>query len=902
VSARRLPLLARLLLALLRGGDADIVRGDIEERYRRRPPGARRAARQALLADVARTLLAWWHPGAVRRRARRGRAASWARPTPLRTLWADLRLTVRGLARRPAFTAVVVLTLGFGIGATTTIYSVVDAVVVRPLPYADADRLVMVGNTFPGREWQEGNDQLQRLNGVSLLNFLDWRARARSFAQLAAVEHTTALLPDRGEGPELAYMAVVTDGFFSLLGVPPALGRTFLPDDFAGRNGTVVMLSYGAWIDRFGGDPGIVDRTVTTLGSTYTVVGVLPRDFTPPEVLGTQNLEFWVPVDAAHPRYASRGRRSLYVLGRLADGATVTGARAELDAIQAALAQEYPDGNVLSNGERLGAGVNALHDETVGGSGRLLVIFLGASALLLLIAALNAANLLLVRGLDRQAEMGVRRALGAGRARLTGLLLIEGVVLAAAGGAVGVVLALGGVEAFLRLAPSTLPRLADVAVNPRILGVTGLVSLGTGLLVGLLPALRLTGHDMASVLREGMATTAGGAGIRLRTALVAGQLSLALVLGVGASLLFNSFIRVATVDPGFQPDHLSSFWLPLKRPNAVPGETSAQAWDALLAEISTVPGTEGVAVASNLPFQPPHWAPSVVLQGDPPDYRRTGVAGYIVTPNYFDVVGIPVVAGRSLTPADRSGTAAVAVVNEEFARAHLGGRNPIGTPIRFREGDAYTEVEIVGVVGNVVQTRAEEGWQPAVYVPYTQMDWTFVLVAVRSDRDPDGLLPDLRRAAARFSPAVPITNLGDMRSRIRSVQTEPRFRAILIGSFALVAVLLAAIGLYGSLAYAVTRRSRELGIRMALGADPVGIVRLVLGQGLAVTAAGLALGLAGAAALSRLLRRLLFEVGTLDLASFAVAVLVLAAAALLAIVVPARRATAVDVVRSLRVE
>lgn len=902
MSAGKLPLLARLLLALLRGEDADVVRGDIEEAYRRRPPGARRTARRTLLADVARTLLAWWHPGAVRRRVRRGRVAHRARPAPLRAFWLDLRLTVRGLARRPAFTAVVVLTLGFGIGATTTIYSVVDGIVLRPLPYADPDRLVMLGNTFPGREWDERDSRLQRLAGVSLLNFQDWRARARSFDQIVALEHTSALLPDRGDGPELAYMAAVTEGFFSLLRVPPALGRTFLPDDFAGRNGRVVMLSYGTWIDRFAGDPGILDRAVATQGTTYTVVGVLPRGFTPPEVLGTTDYEFWVPIDAAHPRYASRGRRSLYVLGRLAAGATVAGARAELDAIQATLAQEFPDGNVFANGERFGAGVNALHAETVGASGRLLVIFLGASVLLLLIAALNAANLLLVRGLDRVGEMGVRRALGAGRARLTGLLLLEGVVLAAAGGVVGALLAVGGVEAFLRLAPSSLPRLGDVAVNPRIIGVCALVSLGTGLVVGMLPAARLTGHDMAAILREGMATTTAGAGVRLRTALVAGQLGLALVLGVGASLLFNSFIRVATADPGFEPGHLATFWLPLKRPDAPPEERAWQAWDALLAEVGAVPGADGVAAASNLPFQSPHWAPAVVLEGDPPDFRRTGVTGYVVTPNFFEVAGIPLVAGRALSPADRSGTSGVVVVNEEFGRAHLAGRAPVGTPIRFRDDNGYQDLEIVGVVGNVVQTRAEEGWQPAVYVPYTQVEWPMAQVVVRSERDAETLLPELRRAAARFSPHVPVSNLGDMRARIHSVQTEPRFRAILIGSFAGIAMLLAVIGLYGSLAYAVSRRSRELGIRMALGADPVGIVRLVLGHGLAVTAAGLALGLAGAALLSRLLRRLLFEVGTLDLASFAVAALVLAAAALVAIVVPARRATAVDVVRSLRVE
>jgi predicted permease len=819
------------------------------------------------------------------------------------TLISEVRITLRSLARRPAFTVVVLATLGLGIGATTTIYSVVDAVVVRPLPYDEADQLLAIGNTFPGREWDDERADLQHLAGVSLKNFQNWQERVRSISVLGAAERTSTLLADRGDGPELVPLVRVTEDFFGLFRIAPVYGRTFLPDDYAGLNGAVAMLSYGAWMARFGGDPAIIGKPLQTVGTSATVVGVLPEDFLPPAVLGTESIDFWSPIDATHPRYESRGRRTLYVFGRLAGGTTLATARSELDGIQAQLAAEFPDGNVYPNGDRLGAGANSLHADTVGTSRRALIIFFGASAMLLLIAGLNAANLLLVRGLDRQGEMGIRRVLGADRTRLMRGLLTESLLLSFGGGLVGIVIAFGGVEAFLRFAPRVLPRLGEVTINLRIIAITTLVSLAAGVVVGILPAVKLTARDLTTTIKENIGTTVALTGTRLRTALVATQLALAVVLVVGASLLFNSFLRVTMVDPGFNAQNLTVFSMPLKRPNAPEGESIWQAWDGLLREVRSVPGLTAVAATSVLPFYSPQWAPWVLLPGEASDHRRKGTAGYMVTPNFFDVAEIPFVAGRAFSSTDGPGASNVAIVNQEFVRAHLTGQDPIGLPIRFRNGDdTFTELQIVGVVGNVVQTRAEEGPRPAIYVPYTQSDWSTANVVVRSDRDLTTLALELRQAAAQFSPYVPVRNLRSMTSRIRVVRTAPRFQALLLGSFATVALLLAAVGLYGSLAHAVGRRTREMGIRMALGAPRLGIFRLVLNQGLTVTAAGLAFGLAGAVLLTRLLRSFLFEVEALDAVSFTGAVVVLMLVAVLAIVVPARRATSVDVVGSLRAE
>ncbi len=904
----RPPLPGRLLSFLLRGLDADILRGDIEESFQRRMenshPPTRARAQLAYLIDVLRSIFAWWSPDAVQRRFR---AHGSGQPQDHREKimgiggsLSDVMYACRSLVRRPGFTAVAVLTLGLGIGSAVTIFSVVDAVMIRSLPYRNAASLVRVGITFPGQEWDDRNGDLQHLASVSASNFEDWQARAGAFERLGAVEQAAVLLPDTGQGAELVTMARVTGSFLDLLSVVPVVGRSFLPEDLGPGTAPVVILSHATWLKRYGGDPSIVGKAMPTAGFSYSVIGVLPADFRPPEALMDAGTEFWMPLDLGHARYAGRGTRRLNILGRLRSGVGVDAARDEIDAIQESLAGEFPNGNVYPDGRRFGAGVNTLHAETVGTSRRAVLIFLGASGLLLLIAGLNAANLLLVRGMDREGELGVRRALGAGRGRLVRGLLAESVLLAAGGGALGILFSYVGIGAFLRFSPSSLPRLGEVAVNSRILAISAIASLAIGVVVGIIPAFRLTRGNLATRIRGNAGTTLAPTGARLRTVLVAAQLALALVLGVGASLLVNSFLRVRAVDPGFRSDQLTVFSMPMKRPGA--GDLPMwQDWDELLTEIRSVPGIEAVDASSNLPFQQPNWGPRVLLPEDPPEFDRSGIAGYVVTLNFFETMGIPLVRGRSFGPRDGPDGARTVIANEEFVRMHLDGRAALGSSIRFGD-EAETNLEIVGVVGNVIQTRAEEGSRPAVYVPYTQMEWPVAHVAVRSDRDTGSLAGDLRRAAARFSQFVPVQDLGPIRSRIGSVRTEPRFNALLLGSFAGVALLLAGVGLYGTMAHSVGRRTRELGIRQALGADRTDIFRMVLREGLIVSGAGLLTGFAGALILTRFLERFLFEVGTMDMPTFLAAAAVLSIVILLAMIRPAHRATRVDLLGSLRAD
>ncbi len=816
-----------------------------------------------------------------------------------RWIW-DLRVAMRGLRRRPGFATVVLLTLGLGIGATTTIFSVVDTVLLRPLPYDDAARLVAVGNTFPGREWSEQAPELQHLAGVSWANFAEVRDRVRSFQGLAAGEWGSVLLPDDGSGPQVVSQLRVTEGFFDLLGAAPILGRTFLTDDFGPAGSSLVVLSHYAWRTRFGADPGIVGRTIPTAFGSLTVIGVLEEGFRPPEALFPASTEFYAPVDGTHERYAARGRRSLAAVGRLADGATLEQLRSELTTVAASLAEAYPEGNVYPDGDHLGWGANILQDDTVGGTRRTLLIFLAASALILLVAVLNAAHLLLVRGMDRAAEISLQRAVGAGRWAITRHLLAESVLLALGGGALGALLATGGVAAFVRFVPGSMPRLAEVTVDVRVLAACALASLVVGVVTGLVPALRFGARDVSEALKLGAGRTVASGGGRSRLVLVSGQLALALILAVGATLLFESFLRVRSVDAGFDPSELVTFSMPLKTPTSGDGPAWV-AWDDLLREVRAVPGIQATA-GSNLPFQSPNWAPSILLPGEPLETRRSGIAGYVVTPGYRDVLGIPLLEGRDLAAADGADAEPVALVNAAFAREVLDGAPAVGRTIRFRGDDGEPEdVRVVGVVGDVVQTRAEEPKGPAVYVPYTQTEWSYSAhVAVRTDRSLASLSPELRQAVARFFPAYPIRDLNTMRARIGSTRTEPRFQALLLISFAAVALLLAAVGLYGSLAHMVGRRTREMGIRMVLGADPGDIVGLVLRHGGIAVGIGLAAGLAGALAVTRFLRGFLFEIGAFHVPAFLWAGLLLGGLAALAVVGPARRALRVDLVESLR--
>ncbi|HEY9229615.1 MAG TPA: ADOP family duplicated permease [Gemmatimonadaceae bacterium] len=891
MSPRR-PLLARALSALIVGDDAEVVRGDLEESHHRRlaDGGSSWRTSAAAIEDAAVSLMHWWLGWSVRhsRTAHRSPDSGGRMSTFIQ----DLRQMWRALVRQPTYAAMVALTLGLGIGATTTIYGVVDAMLVKPLPYGNADRLVLIGNVAPGREWLEGREGLQRLEEISLPNFRDLQSRVRGLAHAAALERRNWMSVSPEHPPEILDVANVQQGFFELLSVKPFMGR--LPHDgdqaTGARGKWGAVISYAGWQRRFGGDPGIIGKEIGSM----TIIGVLPRDFVQPAAIVGSDVEFWMHLDPSDSRYTDRRRRGLKILARLEPGASLASIRREVTAAQTQLAAEQPDGNVLPGRGSLGAGLNSLRDATVGTGHRSVLVFLGAALLLLVLAGTNAANLLIVRGLERDGELSLRRALGASRARLTMTLIMESVSLALAGGVIGLGIAVVGISAFRRFGPQSLPRMNEVAANFRIVTAGVMLSLAIGILVGLIPAIRSSGADLLSNLRASL-TAIGPRGNRLRTSLAAIQLSLALVLGIGASLLFRSFVYLRTERLGFEPAGLVGFSVAFKK------DRPWEMWDRVLATVSTLPGVTSVAGASSLPFETPKSSMRVAPAEQTGDAPITATATYAVSPTFFETAKIPVLQGRVFDSSDQPESRRVAIVNERFAKTAFGDRSPIGRYLTATEGAPPGEIlEVVGVVGNVVQARVEDGVLPAIYVPHTQRA-AILNVLISTKRTPAEIEREVRRGLVDVGlSTAPVIGLSSMQDRIGRSLATPRFQLMLIGAFAGTAVLLAAIGLYGTLAFTVRARTRELGIRMAMGATQRQIFDLVLRQGMSVLGIGLVLGLAGAIAVTRLLQGFLYRVSPVDPIAFAGAILTVALAVVLAVVRPAGRAARVDPVVSMR--
>jgi predicted permease len=839
----------------------------------------------------------------------------------MRESWADLRTGTRNLLRRPGLAIGTALTIALGIGATTTIYSVVDGVVLRPLPYDDPGTLVAIGVLAPGASGADPTTGLQDLGIMTSLDLDGLRERARSFETLAGIMAFRMQESDENAAEVFVPVARVTAEVFPLLGVGPALGRAFSADElvFTGpMPAPVVMISHGYWQRRYGGDPGVLGRTLESVntpdGARPTIIGILPEGFEPPETFFPQGELPEVYAPLAVPRTAELSPQRMVALGlqglgRLAPGVTVEQARAEAAVISAELAASAPAMR-MPGGQNRVIGVNGLHADTVGAAGRTLWAFLAAAGLLLLLTVLNAATLLLARALDRRQELGVRVALGAGRGRVMRLLLGEASLLALVGGVTGVLLAYGGVASFLRFAPPTIPRLSTVAVDERVLAVALAATIVTGIAAGLVPALGFLRRNAWEGLQTGARTVSDPAS-RVRTVLVGGQLALAMVLLCGAGLLFSSFMRIRSADPGFEPEGLIVMseapvgMIQITRANI---GVFYQRWDPVLAAQAAVPGVRSVAGASAVPFQSPTWAPRILLPGDEPDLVHEGIAGYAITPGYLETMGIDVVAGRGFGAEDGPDAERVVLVNEAFVRTQLDGVDALGAIVtRDAEGLGVAPepipMRIVGVVEDVVQTRAEDGPRPAVYLPYTQVTPEQLLrwwPVVRTDRAPEEVIPELRASLAgtQFTPE----NLSTMTDRIGLTQITPRFQTLMIGAFALVALLLAAAGLHGSMAHTVQRRQRELGVRIALGADRSSVLRMVMRQGMRLSAIGLALGLAGTLALTRVLASFLFDMRPYDPPTLLGVAVILLLVCALACLAPARRATAVDPVRVLQAE
>lgn len=872
------------------GDVARCILGDLREELGARRPGPRRTL-SLLIAAVDLGLrygrTAREHTTTPATSPAAGRTGA-ARRGGLHASWLlDLRNAGRSLLGRPGFALVVVLTLGLGIGATGTIYSVVDGVLLRPLPYEDPSALVVIGSAPDADSAQQG------LGLLPMDAFLRLRDRVGSLHSAAAIERTNVFLRDDGRGPDEMSAARVSSELFDILGVTPALGRSFLAEEHRPEAEGALLLSYAAWQSRYGGDPSVLGRPAERLYSPATIVGVLPQGFEPPEAIfpTDEPPEVWLPLQPDHRRYTGP-RPVVTVLARLGDGATLRLAEAEVAEIGEELSAARPAGAEVE------IGLGGLHAQTVGSSRGALHLFLAAAGLLLLLTAMNAASLFLARLLDRTEELGVREALGARRTQLARLLLFEAAVVAVASAALGVLLARVGVAAFLALAPESIPRFGSVAVDGRVLGAIVVLSLGAVLGACALPVLRILWRGAGRIGGLGPATAGRS---RARSVLVSGQVAAAVVLLAGASLLFNSFLRLQASDPGFEPDDLVTLRVGIEGAMRAANGTMtsvAQAWDVALEGVASLPGVEAVAGASALPFQAPSWSPRLLLPGDAPETWREGIAGYAVTPDYFDTLGARILRGRGFEPTDREGTERVALVNASFVRTQLDGADPLGTVLRSSETGLETEMRVVGLVEDIVQARTEDGPRPAIYVPHTQHRAGLQAI-VRTGLDRAVVAAELRRVIAGFNPIEPPREILTMRERMGGSRTTPRFQAFLIAAFAGVALVLAATGLAGSLAHSIVGRQRELAVRVAVGARRKAVLAMILTEGMRVSLVGLAIGLVATLGLARFLAGSLYGVKPHDPLTLLTVVAVLLAVCLAACLVPARRATTVDPVKLL---
>jgi putative ABC transport system permease protein len=811
--------------------------------------------------------------------------------TWLERLIQDLRFGLRMLLKNRVFTLAAVLSLAIGIGATSAIFSVVNGVVLRPLPYQQPEQLLRLWHSKP----KIGMTDMPISGG----NVQVWRERAQSFAGVAAFNTTQAIFTGEAE-PEVVRGARVSANLLPLLGYQPLLGRGFLPSENQQPNHAVILLSHQLWQRRFGGDPNIIGRAVRLdHTNNYTVVGVMPLLASFPG-----DSEFWIPeTTTAGGRH---DMRSLSVIARLKPGVTWQTAESELQMIHQQLQQQragdYKDWAVWSQ---------PLHDSVVGKARPTLLMLLGAVGFVLLIACANVANLLLARAAARQKEIAVRAALGAGRLRLIRQLLTESSLLSLLGGALGLGLAYGAVRVLIALKPPNVPRLAQINLDGRVLVFTFLTTLLVGLLFGLAPALHASKPDIQHTLKEGFAQSSGRRwaprfglpGFGLREALVVAQTALALVLLVGAGLLIKSFVKLQQVELGFEPHN--AVVLTLTPPfNQLPKRASSiPYYQRLLDELKTVPGVNTVALGTAAPTEGAYMSSSIVVAGRPAPAERDAQQTFVnvVSPDYFRALGNPLKQGRLFTDADNESAPRVAIINETLARAYFPGESPIGQRIALR-GDPNEWREIVGIVADINQFGLEKEHKPTFYAPFRQEDAVTLNLVARTAADPAALLPALRARIVAADKFTAITRARTLEELVSASVAQPRFYALLLALFAGIALTLALIGIYGVMAYAVSRRTHEIGVRMALGAEASRIARMIVGQGMLLIGVGVSLGLLAARGLTGFLRDLLFGVQPTDPVTFALIASGLALAALLACWIPARRAARVDPLAALRNE
>ena len=835
-----------------------------------------------LAADLARADRAHAQP-----RVDRFVAAVEQRPTQRRSLLMfahllrDSRYAIRQLIKSPAFTLVAVATLALGIGATTAIFSVINGVLLQPLPYPHSEQLVRVHEIVP----EYG------LFAVAPANVFDWRQQNHVFDALAAYTNTSATLAQE-DGPERIQGYLVSWDLFQVLGAVPAMGSPLTPDEDKPGADTVIVISDAMWRNRFGGDRGIVGRAVNLNGTSVTIVGVMPASFYFPN----RTAEFWRPL-ALNPVNANRGGHFLGVVARLKPGVTVQRADGEMKTIAERLAREYP---AASAGET--ARVVLLQDQIVGAIRPALLTLFAAVGFVVLIACANVANLMLVRAAVREKEIAVRAALGANRWRIFAQVLVESLLLALAGGAIGVGLAYLGLPVILKLSAGSIPRAADVAIDRQVLLFAAGASIVTGLLFGIAPAWQSTRTGIGAVLKEGGRSSTAGGGRWLRHGLLVVEVALSIVLLTGAALLLRSFDRLTNVAPGFNPDHVLAFQLSLPPKQYKDDQSVTAFYDVLLSKLQAQPGVRSAALVQTLPLRGGYFlsfdvrgrAPVNPSQGPSATYRA-------VSADYFSALSVPLLRGRAFARADHRGSHQVALVDQAFVDKFFPREDPIGQGLHIGNGNNEF-FDIVGVVGNIHYIGLDAVPGPTMYVPISQDTFGTMWVVERTEGDPSAFASSARQVIQDIDPMLPAYSINTLSQIVSDSVAPQRFSMLLLGTFAAIALFLAAVGLYGVVAYSVQQRTREIGLRMAIGAAPRDVLRLILGQAMKLAIIGVVLGLAGAAALARLAATLLFEVAPSDPASYAATSAVLFAVAMIACYMPARRAMRVDPMMALQTE
>ena len=882
------PRLARLLLGwLVPRGEREFVVGDLEEAFQAQleagttAEAARRRYWRDALSTVRSLAEERLEREALARRAKRQGDGV------MKTMIRDARYGLRLLARRPGFAVVAILTLALGIGANTAIFTVAHAVLLRPLPYKDPDRLVTVYENNLSRGWASFT--------VSPANFLDWRAQNTSFSSLSAWVTRTYNYTGSA-GPERLRVLAASAGLFESLGAKPAMGRLFDAAEFEPGKHFVVVLNHGFWQRALGGRENVLQQPIVLNGQTYTIVGVMQPGWR----FSGRDIAVFMPYAFTADDHQARGGHYLNVLGRMKPGVSVEVAQTEMDGIAARLADAYPATN-----KGWGVVTTSLHEAAVGYVRPMLVVLLGVVGAVLLVACANLANMHLARANMRAREIAVRTAIGAGRGRVIRQLLTESLVLGVIGGALGLGLAYWGTTAFVATYPSLLPRSGDIGLSPIVLAFSAVLSIATAVVFGLAPALAASRADLSSALKAAGRGTSGPGRRWLRHALVVSEMAVAIMLLVGAGLLIKSFTRLAHVDPGFETADRLSVTTLLPTPKYEDAGRTIDFYDRAMARFRALPGVESVALTSTVPISGSDEIYSIEFEGRPPLPPGQGVSAiyYLVSPEYFSTMRIPLLKGRPFTDQDRPGASPVAIVNDAFVRRHFPGEDPIGQRIRIgRNTDIIRE--IVGVVGTVKHYGLTDSEQAQMYEPFRQHPKTAMSFVLKTGIDATSVGPAVRREIQAVDPDQPVASVGTLDRMVVDSAALPRVQMMLLGGFAGIALLLASVGLYGVMAYTVSQRTQEIGVRMALGAHQPAVLYMVLREAAALIVLGLVMGIAGAIVLGRALEStlqpMLFQVTPSDVTTLIAVPVILAFVGLLASLIPARRATQVDPIQVLR--